>query len=150
MDNKMKNYINNVIPFYDFVSTTRQYKISFEKKPWGNYLEIGQGKVKVLNFIGNGEISIQYHLMRKEKWICANGIGKLIYGNPKFCVFNIKTKKWEGSYTEKEMKPGEYAEIPIGYLHYFKAGEEGACIIEIWEGDSDEDDITRIYNPNEV
>ena len=46
------------------------------------------------------------------------------------------------------MKPGEYAEIPIGYLHHFLAKDNGACIIEIWTGESDEDDIIRIYNPN--
>jgi len=146
----MKNYINLQIPYYDFVSTTRQYKTNYTVKPWGNYLEIGQGKVKVLNFKPSAEISVQYHTMRKEKWLMVNGTGTLTFGDSKKCLFNPKTRKWEGTYTEKIMKPGEYAEIPFGWLHHFKANEDGACIIEIWEGESDEDDIIRVYNPNEI
>jgi len=102
------------------------------KKPWGYFEVIKEEKgykiKKVIVFPGK-RLSLQKHKQRKEHWVVAEGIAKVIVGEKEFVL-----------------KQGEHCFINIGEKHRLENPEKSVLeVIEIQLGDYlEEDDIERL------
>lgn len=108
----------------------------------GNYLDILSKWYSIkfsyskenLIFIRPGlGISFQTHKMREEKW-------EVLQGNPIIIAHH---------HIFYNTNPGDKFIIPIGALHsMINPSNQWICIKETYSGVFDEEDITRIFNPN--
>jgi mannose-1-phosphate guanylyltransferase / mannose-6-phosphate isomerase len=102
------------------------------QKPWGYYKTVFLNKssrIKVLQVIPNGSLSLQQHRYRNEHWVVVSGKGKVTIGD-----------------YVKKVGPGDYIWVPRGCKHRLENVEEKGdlMIAEIQLGTSfDEEDITR-------
>ena len=104
--------------------------ISTTKRPWGSFTRFTNNEistVKLLYINKDEELSLQYHTKREEFW-------KILVGHPQIIV---------GEETF-EAKEGEEFTIKANVNHRISAPKDNVVILEISEGQFDEDDIVRI------
>mgnify|MGYP001038291158 FL=1 len=105
--------------------------IKEDHRPWGKFREYpleGVGAVKIITVNPGAVLSLQYHNRRAEYWIALD----------------------EGLQIEVDGRvitpePGDEIFIPRGARHRLRGvGQRPARIMELWLGDSSEDDIVRL------
>lgn len=104
-----------------------------EKRPWGLFRRFTNNTpstVKIIIVNPNEQLSLQSHNKRSEFWRVTRGGG----------LFNIDGKDYI-------VEVGTEMEIQIGVKHRMKGGMLGMEVLEIAQGEFDEDDIVR-YEDN--
>tara|TARA_B100000214_G_scaffold282143_1_gene211795 strand:- start:835 stop:1179 length:345 start_codon:yes stop_codon:yes gene_type:complete len=105
------------------------------KRQWGHYKILAEGdnySVKLLVIHPGKSLSMQRHFRRAEYWTLVKGE----------CSIENEYK------SITELKKYKAYTIPVKAWHRpFNPGKDVAEIIEIWEGNSNEDDIERSQNP---
>ncbi len=99
------------------------------ERPWGQFRQLSHNSpstVKVHRLLPGGETSLQSHSKRGELWHIVSGSGKIFVGDQAY-----------------EAVPGAEYEAPVGAKHRWLAGPEGMILVEVADGDFDEEDITR-------
>ena len=100
------------------------------KKPWGSFTRFTNNEpstVKLLYVNHGEEFSLQYHTHREEFW-------KILKGNPEIVVGEETLHPKEGE--EFLIKPGMH--------HRIFAPTDDVVVLEISQGQFDENDIVRI------
>ncbi len=101
-----------------------------DNRPWGkeeHFIQNEKATVKLLYVKAREKLSLQFHHKRSEFW-------KIIAGSP---IIVIEDQ-------EITAQVGDEFDIPVGAKHRIMGGEDEAIILEIAEGDFDENDITRL------
>ncbi len=101
-----------------------------EKRPWGFFKEFiknQEATVKIIVINPNEQLSLQYHLHRKEFW-------KVLSGNPQIQIDDEKITA----------KAGDEFIVPAKIKHRLTSGNEKTEILEISFGKFDENDIVRL------
>jgi mannose-6-phosphate isomerase len=105
--------------------------IKEDVRPWGKFRRYPHeeaGAVKIITVEPGGILSLQSHARRSEFWIVLDSNLEITLGE----------KVWRPR-TDEEIY------IPRGVPHRLRnTGTRPARIMEIWIGDSDETDITRL------
>lgn len=105
--------------------------IQEEERPWGKFRSYPHhlaSSLKIITVNPGGLLSLQYHLHRSEYWIILDSGLEITLGS----------KTWQP-------RPGEEIFIPAGTPHRLKGlGPEPARVMELWLGQSGEDDIVRL------
>lgn len=105
--------------------------IQEEERPWGKFRSYPHhlaSSLKIITVNPGGLLSLQYHRRRSEYWIILDAGLEITLGS----------KTWQP-------RPGEEIFIPAGTPHRLKGlGPEPARVMELWLGDSGEDDIVRL------
>jgi mannose-6-phosphate isomerase len=100
-------------------------------RPWGRfrvYPHENAGSLKIITVNPGGSLSLQYHRRRAEFWIALDEGLEITIGE----------RTWRPRRNEEIYIPREAA-------HRLRcAGSEPARVMEIWLGDSAEDDIVRL------
>ena len=108
----------------------KEFKVFQEERPWGNFRQFTHNSpstVKII-FVKKGEaFSLQYHERRTEFW-------RILRGTPEVTIGN----------SVMEGKVGDEFKIPPKTNHRVCSIGSDTEILEIAEGDFDEDDIVRI------
>ena len=86
--------------------------------------------VKLVAVAEDSRLSLQLHSHRSEHWFCLAGRALALIGNSTHVM---------------ELMPGDSAYVPQRALHRLSS-EEGAVVLEIAEGDFDENDIVRLQD----
>lgn len=100
-----------------------------EERPWGSFRRFTDNTsstVKIIKLKPNEMLSLQSHKKRSEFWRVISGSG----------TFEIDGKVY------KVDKDSEY-NVPIGSKHRMTSGEDGLEVLEIAEGEFNEEDIVR-------
>ncbi len=102
-----------------------------EQRPWGKFRSYPHSlasSLKIITVNPGGLLSLQYHRRRSEYWVVLDGGLEITLGE----------KTWRPH-------PGEEIFIPAGIPHRLKGlGPQPARVMELWLGDSGEDDIVRL------
>ncbi|MGQ9800102.1 MAG: phosphomannose isomerase type II C-terminal cupin domain [Candidatus Saccharicenans sp.] len=105
--------------------------IQEEERPWGKFRSYPHrlaSSLKIITVNPGGLLSLQYHRHRSEYWIILDAGLEITLGS----------KTWQP-------KPGEEIFIPAGTPHRLRGlGAEPARVMELWLGDSGEEDIVRL------
>jgi mannose-6-phosphate isomerase-like protein (cupin superfamily) len=105
--------------------------IQEEERPWGKFRSYPHrlaSSLKIITVNPGGLLSLQYHQHRSEYWIILDPGLEITLGS----------KTWQP-------QPGEEIFIPAGTPHRLKGlGPEPARVMELWLGDSGEEDIVRL------
>ncbi|MGB9907330.1 MAG: phosphomannose isomerase type II C-terminal cupin domain [Candidatus Saccharicenans sp.] len=105
--------------------------IQEEERPWGKFRSYPHrlaSSLKIITVNPGGLLSLQYHQHRSEYWIILDTGLEITLGS----------KTWQP-------QPGEEIFIPAGTPHRLKGlGPEPARVMELWLGDSGEEDIVRL------
>ncbi|MBC7349429.1 MAG: phosphomannose isomerase type II C-terminal cupin domain [Candidatus Aminicenantes bacterium] len=105
--------------------------IQEEERPWGKFRSYPHrlaSSLKIITVNPGGLLSLQYHRHRSEYWIILDAGLEITLGS----------KTWQP-------QPGEEIFIPAGTPHRLRGlGSEPARVMELWLGDSGEDDIVRL------
>ena len=99
-------------------------------RPWGRFEQFTHNElttVKIISVKPNQQLSLQYHLHRKEFW-------RILSGSPIVQVGNKKTKA----------KEGDEFTIPVKAKHRITSGSKPVKFLEISFGKFDEKDIVRL------
>ena len=100
-------------------------------RPWGKFRRYPHeeaGSIKIITVNPGGLLSLQFHRRRSELWVVLDPGLEVTVGE----------RVWTAS-------PGEEVFIPRGVPHRMRgAGDSPARVMEIWVGDSSEDDIVRL------
>jgi mannose-6-phosphate isomerase-like protein (cupin superfamily) len=100
-------------------------------RPWGKFRSYPHryaGSLKIITVNPGGSLSLQYHNRRSEFWIVLDPGLEITVGE----------KTWEPH-------PEEEIFIPTKAPHRLRCtGDKPARIMEIWLGDSSEEDIVRL------
>lgn len=105
-------------------------QVEVEEKPWGNFAlhdEDDTWALKTLEVYPGEMTSLQKHDKRTEHWMLVQGSATISTGE-----------------MEWPLKLFECVRIAQGAAHRLIGGPEGAIVVEIIEGDYDEEDITRL------
>ena len=102
-----------------------------EKRPWGSYtilLDTPTHKVKQIEVLPKGKLSLQSHAQRSEVWAIVSGVGYITIGE-----------------TTREYAVGDVAVIPVTERHRIEnRGTSPVIFIEVQTGTYfGEDDIIR-------
>ncbi len=100
-----------------------------EERPWGDFRQFTKNApstVKLITVKPNESLSLQSHVSRSEFWHIVSGSG----------IVEIDGVK-------SEAKKGDEFEVQTGAKHRLSAGEDGIEILEIAQGEFDENDIVR-------
>jgi mannose-6-phosphate isomerase len=100
------------------------------KRPWGSFTRFTNNEkstVKILYIMKGEEFSLQYHTHREEFW-------KILEGNPEVTVDD----------KVYHPEPGSEFNIKPKVNHRISAPQDDVVVLEISEGEFDEDDIVRI------
>ncbi len=103
---------------------------STTKRPWGSFTRFTDNErstVKLIEVDAGEALSLQYHTKRTEFW-------KVLKGNPAVVV---------GEETI-QAKEGDEFSIGLGVKHRISAPEGPVLILEISQGEFDEEDIVRL------
>lgn len=100
-------------------------------RPWGSFRVLLDGKdckVKSIDVIPKGRLSLQSHKKRQEHWYIVSGVARVRINN-----------------NQRILKAGDNIDIPLGCKHRIEnIGEEDLLFIEVQTGDYfGEDDIVR-------
>jgi mannose-6-phosphate isomerase-like protein (cupin superfamily) len=102
-----------------------------ENRPWGKFRSYPHelaSSLKIITVNPGGLLSLQYHRKRSEYWVVLDPGLEITLGE----------KTWQP-------QPGEEIFIPAGTPHRLKGvGPLPARVMELWLGDSGEDDIVRL------
>lgn len=102
-----------------------------ESRPWGKFRSYPQelaSSLKIITVNPGGLLSLQYHRKRSEYWVVLDAGLEITLGE----------QTWQP-------QPGEEIFIPAGTPHRLKGlGPQPARVMELWLGDSGEDDIVRL------
>lgn len=102
-----------------------------EQRPWGKFRSYPHdlaSSLKIITVNPQGLLSLQYHRRRNEYWVILDAGLEITLGE----------KTWQP-------QPGEEIFIPAGTPHRMKGlGPAPARVMELWLGDSGEDDIVRL------
>ncbi len=101
-----------------------------EERPWGSFERFTEGEpstVKILRVAEGKRLSLQLHRRRSEFWRVIAGSGIVTVGEE-----------------ERPARAGDEFEIPALTKHRLKGGSGGISVLEIAQGDFDENDIVRI------
>jgi mannose-6-phosphate isomerase-like protein (cupin superfamily) len=102
-----------------------------ERRPWGKFRSFPHkkaGSIKLITVDPNGSLSLQYHNQRSEFWVALD-------------------KGLEVTVGEKVWQPRKNEEIFIPLKAPHRVRNIGKCparIMEIWIGNSNENDIVRL------
>lgn len=106
-------------------------QIGEDHRPWGKfrvYPHHAIGSLKIITVQPGGMLSLQYHNHRSEFWVVLDAGLEITVGD----------RTWMP-------QPGEEIFIPAKAQHRLHCrGEHPARIMEIWLGDSSEEDIIRL------
>ena len=106
-------------------------KIIEEKRPWGKFRSFphkNAGSIKLITVNPNESLSLQYHNKRSEFWVALDKGLEVAVGG----------KVWQPRKNEEIF-------IPLKTPHRVRnIGKNPARIMEIWIGNSNEDDIVRL------
>jgi len=106
-------------------------KIIEDVRPWGKfrrYPHESAASIKIITINPGNALSLQYHHHRSELWVVLD----------KGLEITVADKAWRP-------EAGEEIFIPQKAPHRLKCiGSQPARIMEIWIGDSDEEDIVRL------
>ncbi len=108
-----------------------------EKRPWGSFKEFiknQEATVKIITVHPNEQLSLQYHLHRKEFW-------KVLSGNPQVQIDDPASGR---AGKKVEAKVGDEFIIPEKAKHRLTSGNEKTEVLEISFGKFDENDIVRL------
>jgi mannose-6-phosphate isomerase len=100
------------------------------KKPWGSFTRFTHNElstVKLLYINKGEELSLQYHTKRSEFW-------KILKGHPEVVVGESIVSPSEGD--EFRIEPNK--------PHRIQAVQDEVIVLEISEGEFEEDDIVRL------
>lgn len=103
-----------------------------ETRPWGSFERFVLNQkvtVKIVSVRPEQRISLQFHKNRSELW-------HLVSGNA-VAVLDGK---------EIVMEVGDQLEVPVRAVHRLIGGKDGAVILEIAQGEFDEEDIVRLQD----
>jgi len=101
-----------------------------EERPWGSFERFTNNEVstvKILHLAPGKRFSLQKHAKRSEFWRCIEGSGMVTVGEE-----------------IKEMNVGDEVLVPADTLHRLEGGTNGLVVLEIMQGEYDENDIERI------
>ncbi|MDI6848426.1 MAG: phosphomannose isomerase type II C-terminal cupin domain [Candidatus Saccharicenans sp.] len=102
-----------------------------EQRPWGKFRSYPHNlasSLKIITVNPGGLLSLQYHRRRNEYWVILDAGLEITLGE----------KTWQP-------RPGEEIFIPAGTPHRLKGlGPAPARVMELWLGNSGEDDIVRL------
>ncbi|MDI6845461.1 MAG: phosphomannose isomerase type II C-terminal cupin domain [Candidatus Saccharicenans sp.] len=102
-----------------------------EHRPWGKFRSYPHrlaSSLKIITVNPGGILSLQYHRKRSEYWVVLDSGLEITVGE----------KVWQP-------EPGEEIYIPAETPHRLKAvGQQPARVMELWLGESDENDIVRL------
>ncbi len=105
--------------------------INEDHRPWGKFREYpveGVGAVKIITVNPGAVLSLQYHHHRAEYWVALDEGLQVEVGD-----------------TVIKPEPNEEVFIPKGVHHRLRGiGTAPARIMELWLGNSSEDDIVRL------
>ena len=100
-------------------------------RPWGKfrrYPHEDAGSIKIITVNSGGLLSLQYHNRRAELWVVLDPGLEITVGE----------RVWQAA-------AGEEVFIPFGAPHRMhNVGTSPARVMEIWIGQSGEDDIVRV------
>lgn len=99
-------------------------------RPWGRFRQFTANEattVKIIEVAPNQMFSLQYHEKRSEFW-------RVLSGTPRVTIGDATVSA----------KPGDEFLVPVKALHRIGAGVEPAVILEIAQGEFDEQDIVRV------
>lgn len=107
-------------------------KTSRTERPWGRfniYMENGNSiTVKVITVEPGQRLSLQFHLHRKETWVCLRG--------PAYTEIDGGTRV---------LQEGEMIEVPLRAKHRLGAGPDRRVqVLEIVQGLFNENDVVRL------
>ncbi len=106
-------------------------QIQEDIRPWGkfrSYPHRSASSLKIITVNPGGSLSLQYHNRRSEFWVVLDPGLEITVGE----------RTWEPL-------PDEEVFIPAKVPHRLRCtGEKPARIMEIWLGDSSEEDIVRL------
>ena len=106
-------------------------QIQEDIRPWGkfrSYPHRSAGSLKIITVNPGGSLSLQYHNRRSEFWVVLDPGLEITVGE----------RTWEPL-------PDEEIFIPAKAPHRLRCtGKKPARIMEIWLGDSSEEDIVRL------
>jgi mannose-6-phosphate isomerase-like protein (cupin superfamily) len=111
-----------------------------EKRPWGSYTLFADNQkcsVKILKI--SGQLSLQSHQHREEKWYVISGEVMVYCGPVRSTLPEIKEHL-----KEYRLREGENIFIPRNYVHSMKnLAPQPSLVLEISEGEYREEDIVR-------
>jgi mannose-6-phosphate isomerase-like protein (cupin superfamily) len=106
-------------------------RIAEERRPWGRfrvYPHREAGSLKIITVRPGAALSLQYHRRRAEFWVALDSGLEITVGK----------RVWR-------LKRGEEVFIPRGTPHRLRGvGKRPGRVMELWIGDSREDDIVRL------
>lgn len=100
-----------------------------EERPWGSFERFTLNEpstVKIITISPNQALSLQQHAHRDEEW-------RMLQGSGTVTIDQAVTP----------VAPGQTFFVARGHKHRIAAGPEGLQLLEIAEGEFDEEDITR-------
>lgn len=114
-----------------FEEASFRAEIKEDHRPWGKFREFpveGVGAVKIITVNPGGQLSLQYHNHRAEYWIALDAGLEIQVGDEVI-----------------HPEPNQEVFIPQGAHHRLRGvGDKPARIMELWLGNSREDDIIRL------
>jgi len=127
----VEKMVDNYIKVYEKIINENKRE---DKRPWGHYevlYDQSDCKVKRIEVLPDGELSLQRHKRRSEHWQIVSGEAVVTLGDDKITL-----------------KAGESVDIPLGIKHRIKnTGTQNMTFIEIQHGDYfGEDDIERFQD----
>ena len=105
------------------------------EKPWGSYKVLHRGDgytVKELTILPGKSLSDQRHFKRDEHWLVVKGVLSIDLQHPQMPKDHDEIHPTETAYISKEC-----------WHRPHNKGAEEVKVIEVWLGDSSEDDIER-------
>lgn len=101
-----------------------------ERKPWGSYKQLALNQtcsVKIITLASGQETSLHFHNLRDDMWVILDEGIRVQVGDTIFTT-----------------KPGEEFVIPAEESHRIISSRDGARVLEIAFGYSNEDDTHRL------
>jgi mannose-6-phosphate isomerase-like protein (cupin superfamily) len=106
-------------------------RIIEDRRPWGSYRVYphrAAGSLNIITVRPGATLSLQYHRCRAEFWVALDSGLEITLGD----------RAWR-------LKKGEEVFIPLGTHHRLRCvGKRPARVMELWVGNSSEEDIVRI------
>jgi mannose-1-phosphate guanylyltransferase / mannose-6-phosphate isomerase len=120
---------------FEIVNGSQVANLYNEVRPWGAFYNLvdGEYKMKIITILPKGELSVQSHSKRSEKWVCIEGSLTINLGHdPK-------------QLTEYTLFPNQVIDIPVGTIHQaINKTNKSVVFFELQTGSYfGEDDIIR-------